>query len=601
MKNWKQKFMVIALVLMGFTSAHAASNVSFSVGTDDFYLSVGNYDYLPYAYDVNPGYSAPPINFVNVMADYGGWVYVPTFGQVWRPYVDASWRPYVNGHWIYTSYGPTWQGYEPWAWAAYHYGNWIWSERYGWVWIPGYDWHPGRVVWSRSYDTVGWMPAPPNGYDYSRGYLYYRGNVNQFTYNDPNFFDDDYGYGYGGGGYYNQGYDDLYYNPNYANISVNLWVFINRNHYGYDNYADYYLDRDYTRDVFRRRAVRIHSQPVERAQLEKVVRTRINEVPVRVKEVQADRRKVKMVIPEGEENNVRKNANRVVNNMIAPAFAERQKEFKGLKATNEKSVAKIFNQENKQPRIQTVSSEEIINKAKENNKRRDDERVKVSRQEIEKVDRVEKEVKAKNPNAPKPKPSVELPPSASDQNMKTKPSQGQNPNLNSSKPKQNEVPSSKPNLNEPSNKNKDRDSQFSSDNDKNKNKNPYQNPNANEDRLKKQSDDQIREADQNRKKAEEQWQQAEDSKKKAQEQWKKANETSGPNSEKMKQDAESQMKDAEQNKKAAEEQIQNADESKQQAQEQAQQTDSEKKKKADQNKKNKDKDKDKDKPPRRSH
>src|SRR5262245_2832400 len=125
MKTWKQRFMVIALVLMGFTSAHAASNVQFSVGTDDFYLSVGNYDYLPYAYDVNPGYAAPPVNFVNVMGDYGNWVYVPTFGQVWRTYVDASWRPYVNGHWIYTSYGPTWQGYEPWAWAAYHYGNWI--------------------------------------------------------------------------------------------------------------------------------------------------------------------------------------------------------------------------------------------------------------------------------------------------------------------------------------------------------------------------------------------------------------------------------------------------------------------------------------------
>lgn len=604
----------MALVLMGFTSARAASNFSLSVGTDDFYLSVGNYDYLPYSYDVNPGYVAPRINFTEVMADYGNWVYVPTFGQVWRPYVDSSWRPYSNGHWIYTSYGPTWQGYEPWAWAAYHYGNWIWDQRYGWVWIPGYDWSPGNVVWSRSYDTIGWMPAPPRGYDYSRGYLNYRGNVNQFTYDDPNFFDDDY-YGYGGGyynqGYGNQGYDD-FYNQNYTNISINLWVFINQNHYGYNNYADYYLDRDYTRDVFRRRMVRINSKPIQRAQLERVTRTRINEVPVRVKEFDTDKRRVKMVIPEGEEENVRKNANKVVQNMIAPAFAEKQKPFKGLKATNEKNVAKIFKQENKQPKIETVSPEVVINKAKENNKRRDAERLKVTRQEIEKVDKVEKEAKTKNNNqTPKPKPTPVTEPTLkvpSNQDVKTtKPSS----NLNTQQPKQNASPNTKPKQTEnpyvkpqnvPSNTNQDRDAQFSSDKDKNKSKdvNPNQNPYAEEEKIKKQSEERIKQADQNKKKAEEQAQQADVSKKKAQDQLRKANEDPNASSEKMKQEAESQIQQADKEKQSAEEQIQNAEKTKQQAEEESKQADENtKKKKTEQNKKQKDKDKDKDKPPPR--
>jgi hypothetical protein len=470
-------------------------------------------------------------------------------------------------------------------------------------------------VWSRSYDTIGWMPAPPPGYDYSRGYLNYRGNVNQFTYDDPNFFDDDYGYG---GGYYNQGYDD-FYNPNYTNMSINLWVFINQNHYGYNNYADYYLDRDYTRDVFSRRMVRINSKPIQRAQLERVTRTRINEVPVRVKEFDTDKRRVKMVIPEGEEENIRKNANKVVQNVIAPAFAEKQKPFKGLKSTNEKNVAKIFNQENKAPKIETVSSEVVINKAKENNKRRDDERLKVTRQEIEKVDRVEKEAKAKNPNqTPKPKPSTVTEPSVKEpanQDVKTtKPSS----NLNTQQPKQNEAPSTS-NKNKdrdaeftpdkkkdtqtyqpPSNQNKNRDDQFSPD--KKKEPNPSQNPYADEEKVKKQSAERIKQADQDKKRAEEQAQQADLTKKKAQDQLRKANENPNSSSEKMKQDAESQIKQADQEKQSAEEQIQNAEKTKQQAEEESKQADesTKKKKSEQQNKKQKDKDKDNDKPPRRS-
>src|SRR4026208_1953651 len=121
----KLTVLVFGLLLLGL-AGQASANVGFSisVGSDDFYLSVGNYDYYPYALPYSQ--QATRVSFYDLMSDYGNWVWVQPFGQVWRPYVRSDWRPYVYGHWTYTRYGPTWVGYEPWAWAGYHYGNWIW-------------------------------------------------------------------------------------------------------------------------------------------------------------------------------------------------------------------------------------------------------------------------------------------------------------------------------------------------------------------------------------------------------------------------------------------------------------------------------------------
>ena len=143
-KVTKTRFMMAfmcALVLAG--AANAQGGVSFRIGTNNFYLSVGDYDYLPYAYENDPGYSPPPINFNQMMSQYGRWENVSPFGQVWQPYASAGWRPYAYGHWIYTEYGPYWEGYEPWAWAGYHYGSWIVDRQYGWVWVPGSLAHAG--------------------------------------------------------------------------------------------------------------------------------------------------------------------------------------------------------------------------------------------------------------------------------------------------------------------------------------------------------------------------------------------------------------------------------------------------------------------------
>ena len=333
------------------------------------------------------------------MSDYGAWVSEPSFGQVWRPYVHRGWRPFTQGHWSYTSYGPTWVGYEPWAWMGYHYGNWIWSSRFGWVWIPGHDWHPGRVIWSHGYDNIGWMPAPPNGYDYSRGYLDYRGAHNQFDYYDNDFddYDDDY---YGDGDYYdddeyygdsyNSGYGDLFHGSGYRNIVVNLWIFIDTRHYGYNNYSDYYLDSDYTRTLFDRRRVRISSRPLERRTLERIVKQKINQASVQVREIETDNRKVKVVIPSGEEENIRRNANRVVKNVIAPAFAEKKRNFKGLEAENAQVVNKVFKQENRQPKIRKMTEDEVLRDAISEQKTVEQKRKNFVREKTEKVIRSEK-------------------------------------------------------------------------------------------------------------------------------------------------------------------------------------------------------------------
>lgn len=390
---------IIAFAVILFSlSVWAEARVSFTIGTDDFYVSVGDYDYLPYAFVSSPEYVAPRISFHDALTDYGYWAQFQPFGSVWVPYASYGWRPYTQGRWIWTTHGWYWQAYEPWGWLAYHYGHWIWNARFGWVWLPDYEWHAGRVMWAQGYNTIGWMPAPPRGYDYSRGYLAYMGDYNQFSYYDEDFgnYDDgDYSYG---GPYYDPRYRDLYYNSNYQQIGINLWIFIGNDHFGYDNYADYYLDPDYTRYVFDRRVVRVSSRPVERVVIERAVKQRILEVPVAEKEIETDRKRVKVIVPLGdEEEKVRKNANRVVKEVIAPAFVEKQRTFKGERSKNKALVAKIFKQENKAPKVETVNSEVILRRAAEVKKVREVKRTQEAQIKKQETETIEKEGKVRQP------------------------------------------------------------------------------------------------------------------------------------------------------------------------------------------------------------
>jgi len=403
MKTWIMIAFISALVFAGATTADAAG-VSFQIGTGDFYLSVGDYDYLPYAYQNDPGYSPPQINFNQMMRQYGRWVKISPFGQVWRPYASAGWRPYAYGHWIYTEYGPYWEGYEPWAWAGYHYGSWIFDRRYGWVWVPGYEWHPGRVAWARGYDTIGWMPLPPDGYDYQRGSLTYVGANNQFSYSD-NDFGADFGpdsYSYGGP-YYDPRARDMYYNPSYTSININLWVFIDDANFEQDNYADYELGPDYTRYAFDQRMVRITNRPIDKGVLERIIRQPIQQAPVDVRELRADKRTIKVVVPSGNASveRIHRQSPEVVRQVIAPAFAKEKQQFKGNNSKIQAPVAKIFRQENVQPRVETVSRQQVINSAREVQKNREQKRIQNMETAKQRTEKLKKEGKIVEPGKDK--------------------------------------------------------------------------------------------------------------------------------------------------------------------------------------------------------
>ncbi len=392
--------LLLAVMVFGFCVYGQA--ITLTIGSGDYYSNVGDYDYLPYTFN-QPGYQQQfgqqGLSFQSAMGDYGTWVSIQPFGQVWRPYAAQGWRPYTQGNWSYTQYGPTWQGLEPWSWASDHYGNWAYTQQAGWVWIPGYEWHPGRVAWAQGYNSIGWSPMPPSGYDYSRGYLSNVGPQNQFTYYDDDF---SIGFGFGGndysygGPYYDPRYRNMYYNQSFlSQMAGILWTFIEPNHFGYDNYADYYYGDDYARNLFDRRLIRISSQPIERVVLERIVRQPVQVRQVRTNEVEVDGRRVRVVSVEGGEERIRKNANQVVRDVVAPAFAEKGKTFKADKAKNRGALNKAFRQENVQARTQEVNTDQIVRESRDKNQRREQNRAQIKEKKKQEIVQGERQGKIK--------------------------------------------------------------------------------------------------------------------------------------------------------------------------------------------------------------
>jgi hypothetical protein len=100
---------------------------------------------------------------VPALTPYGIWADVPAFGRVWHPNVSFYWKPFSDGEWYWTEQGWLWHTDEPFGWIVYHYGYWTQESPLGWIWIPGYDWSPARVVWVFDDDLIGWAPMPPPG------------------------------------------------------------------------------------------------------------------------------------------------------------------------------------------------------------------------------------------------------------------------------------------------------------------------------------------------------------------------------------------------------------------------------------------------------
>jgi hypothetical protein len=212
------------------------------------------------------------VGFHDELAPYGTWVNYSNYGNVWRPYGYDNFRPYVNGSWAYTSYGPTWYGNEPFAPYVYHYGYWVFSPQFGWVWIPGTDYHAGRVDWAYGGGYIGWRPSFPAGYSYS-GYA-------------P-------GYGYGAGN------------------DFNLWVVIDSDRFGYNNYQPYAYRSGFVQDLWDDRVFRQRYDTFRRDDLERIVRRPIRTASVREQEVRIGDRRARLLATADEEGRIRKNVEQV--------------------------------------------------------------------------------------------------------------------------------------------------------------------------------------------------------------------------------------------------------------------------------------------------
>ncbi|MBP6977381.1 MAG: hypothetical protein KBB71_03605 [Lentimicrobiaceae bacterium] len=100
--------------------------------------------------------------FFDELTPYGNWVYHPVYGYAWIPDAGSNFYPYAtDGYWVYTWAGWTWVSNYSWGWAPFHYGRWYMDPFYGPMWIPGYEWSPGWVVWRKSGDYYGWAPIGP--------------------------------------------------------------------------------------------------------------------------------------------------------------------------------------------------------------------------------------------------------------------------------------------------------------------------------------------------------------------------------------------------------------------------------------------------------
>jgi hypothetical protein len=110
----------------------------------------------------------PPREFnIDDLNQYGDWINVPEYGNVWKPSVVSDWEPFHNGHWVYSDNNWTWISYEPFGWIVYHYGRWYDDPTYGWVWLPiNSGWSPAVVQWDEYDNYISWAPLPPTGITY---------------------------------------------------------------------------------------------------------------------------------------------------------------------------------------------------------------------------------------------------------------------------------------------------------------------------------------------------------------------------------------------------------------------------------------------------
>ncbi|MEN9579610.1 MAG: hypothetical protein RJA70_2619 [Pseudomonadota bacterium] len=106
-------------------------------------------------------------DFRGTLEPHGRWLEHPVYGTVWVPHTSAvgtQFAPYATrGHWALTPDEQwLWVSDYPFGRVVFHYGRWVWTDRVGWVWVPGRRYSHAWVHFRVSDSTyVGWSPMPP--------------------------------------------------------------------------------------------------------------------------------------------------------------------------------------------------------------------------------------------------------------------------------------------------------------------------------------------------------------------------------------------------------------------------------------------------------
>ena len=181
---------------------------------------------------------SPEVDFSYIhdqLAPYGDWVYSDRWGEVWLPNnVPDDFRPYdTNGYWADTDeYGLTWASDYEWGDIPFHFGRWVNDPDDGWLWIPGYVWSPGWVVWRSNDQYMGWMPMPPDeafleGTNDNLSFGFGNAGVS-INFNDTNDY-------YGYSRWYGRDYDE--------NRFASNWVFVGAGHVADRDFHSYVANK----------------------------------------------------------------------------------------------------------------------------------------------------------------------------------------------------------------------------------------------------------------------------------------------------------------------------------------------------------------------
>ncbi len=290
-----KKLLILSLMFSTALIAGASRNVEaggwyfgFDAGPVSFHF---DHDFW---YGSSRSYSHADFSFQTALEGYGYWVYIPSYGRVWVPYVESGWRPYSCGYWIWTDYGWYWMSYEPWGYIPHHYGNWIYDSYYGWIWVPGYEWSPAWVTWRVASVYIGWGPLPPRSYYSSYSYSGYHGEYSRRGWDGRRRDRDDYS---------KRNYPMAYPHE----VQYEGWTFVTKQQFGNSNIIDVAQTPGQNAALKRYfNESKYSSEPPAKSMIERATDKRFEKVDTNIETTKVNGRSVKIVRPKDQLNQIKK-------------------------------------------------------------------------------------------------------------------------------------------------------------------------------------------------------------------------------------------------------------------------------------------------------